>query len=89
MRKPRQFVVTWKSGDDDEILCRVMTGYQLAGLYGFSDCSGDEVLKVWEVYSDGSLIPCEFWGNYYYPMNVLMVHRLGNYEPYEYEWDEH
>lgn len=84
-----KFVVTWKSGFDGEICCKVMTGNQLANLYGFSDCSDDEVLKVWEVYKDGSLIPCEFWGSTYHPKNILMVHRYGNYEPYEYEWPEH
>lgn len=82
-------MVTWKSGCDGETLCNMMDGYQLAWMYGFSDCTDDEVLRVWEPDSKGELIPCEFWGSLHFPKNVLMVHRLGNYEPYEYEWPEH
>lgn len=82
-------MVTWQSGATGGYYEKEMTGSELAKLYGFSDCTGDEVLRVWEVYKDGSLVPCEFWGSCYSPMNVLMVHRFGNYEPYEYEWDEH
>lgn len=86
----KRFVVTYYvGGSSSDLGCKVVTGNQLAEMYGFSDCTGDEIIRVWELYSDGNLIPCEFWGSTYSPMNVLMVHRAGNYEPYEYEWPEH
>lgn len=85
----KNFVVTYRSGCDETVNCAIMTGNQLTNMYGFSDCTGDEILRVWEVYDDGDLVPCEFWSACYAPYNVLYVHRLGNYEPYEYEWPEH
>lgn len=84
----KKFVVTYKS-EFGHTGGKVMTGLELAELYGFSDCSGEEVLRVWEIFDDGSLIPCRFWGSCTVPLNVLYVHRIGNYEPYEYEWPEH
>lgn len=80
----RKFAVTYRY-DNRSAICSVMEGNELARLYGFSDCTDVEVLKIWEVARDGDLVPCWFWGD----RNVLFVHRFGNYEPYEYEWDEH
>lgn len=84
----KKFVVTYKH-EEIGVMCKVMTGSELAMLYGFSDCSDVEVLRVWEVGNDGHLIPCTFWGSYTAPFNYLYVYRIGNYEPYEYEWPEH
>lgn len=84
----KMFVVTYKT-EFGGIECHVMTGNKLAEKYGFSDCSCEEILRVWEVGNDGNLIPCRFWNNWSAPHNVLCIHRLGNYEPYEYEWAEH
>lgn len=80
----RKFVVTYRY-DNGSAVCNVMEGNELAKLYGFSDCTDVEVLRIWEVARDGDLLLCRFWDD----RNVLFVYRLGNYEPYEYEWDEH
>ena len=67
---------------------RSMNGNELAKLYGFSDCTGVDILEVHEIVN-GRKIRCEIWGSCYAPYNVIYVHRFGNYEPYEYEWPEH
>ena len=48
-----QYVVTYRPDYGEPIVCKVMDGTELANLYGFSDCSGVIIKKVWEVNKDG------------------------------------
>lgn len=86
----KKFMVSYKSGMTGSYYEKEMTGGELAELYGFSDCTGDDVLSVCEIMPfDGRLVRCRIWEEYPREHNVLYVHRNGNFEPYEYEWDEH
>lgn len=85
----KTYVVTYIPGDGGKAVCKIMTGNDVAHLYGFSDCFGEEIKHVWEISENGDLIPCVIWGNFHAPMNILNIHRLGNYEPDQYEWPEH
>lgn len=86
----KKFMVAYKSGLDGSYCEKEMTGNELAHLYGFSDCSGDDILSVCEISPfNGRLTHCRIWEEYPRSHNVLYVHRDGNHEPYEYEWEEH
>lgn len=47
-----KYVVTYKT--EFGVGCRIMTGHELAEMYGFSDCSDEEVLFVYRVLEGGS-----------------------------------
>lgn len=81
------YVVTYKD-DDVNVRCAIMTGNQLASLYGFSDCTGFEVLHVYRTMEDGHLYDCPFHGSWKAPLNRLIVNH-GLYDTVEYEWPEH
>lgn len=81
----RKYVVTFRTEPWKSVSVTVWDGNDLAFAYGFFDCTGTEIIKVWAVDSAGNLIPCKFWGD----GNTLFVHRFGDYEPEEYEWPEH
>lgn len=85
----KKFLVAYKCHLDNEFHEKEMTGDELAFMYGFFDCTGNEVLAVSEIMPSGRLISCRIWEEYPRSRNVLYVHRAGNYEPYEYEWPEH
>lgn len=81
------YIVTYKT-EFGGIGCQIMTGQKLAEMYGFSDCSGEEVLFVYRVLEDGNLWKCDFHGSWKAPFNRLIVSR-GCYDTVEYEWPEH
>ena len=82
-----KYIVTYMY-DDEEANCKIMTGDQLAHLYGFSDCFGVKVLHVYKMLGDGHLFDCPFHGSWKAPFNRLYVN-IGIGETVCYEWDEH
>ena len=82
-----KYVVTYKT-EFGGIGCKIMTGQELAEMYGFSDCSGEEVLHVYRTMEDGHLYDCPFHGSWKAPLNRLIVNR-DLYDTVEYEWPEH
>ena len=85
----RKYVITFKIGEREKANCAVMTGNELARTYGFSDCTGIEVLKVWEVQADGNLIECEFGGSVEQPLNWIQIFNPVTMADSWYEWAEH
>ena len=85
--RTEKYVVTYKT-EIGGIGCQIMTGQKLAEMYGFSGCSGDEVLFVYRVLEGGNLWKCDFHGSWKAPFNRLVVNR-GLYDTVEYEWPEH
>lgn len=82
-----KYVVTYKNYDG-EVNCKVMTGHELANMYGFTDCTGYKVISVWRVTESGNLFMCLFYGSWKAPYNRLIVER-GIGDTVIYDWDEH
>lgn len=83
------YIVTYVSGMDDSIVCKVMNGNQIANIYGFSDCTGDKLIGIYEVNVDGSLTKCEFNGSVEAPFNWLLIFNPERMSDSWYEWNEH
>lgn len=70
-------------------VCSVMNGYDLAKLYGFTDCREVDIKHVWKFMPDGDLAEVNIHGSYEAPYNWLIIeNRCGN-EVARYEWPEH
>ena len=82
-----KYVVTYKH-EDGTLNCKVMTGQELANMYGFSDCTGEKVLYVYRVLEGGNLWTCGFHTSWDAPFNRLTIHR-GIGDIVTYEWEEH
>lgn len=71
-----------------DYVCKLVSGQELADLYGFSDCSGDSDFKAWEVQPYGDLKPCLLESANEVPYNrLVIVPLLGNKQVYM--WEEH
>ena len=66
-----------------------MNGTELAKMYGFSDCSGVEIKRVFEVNKDGDLEECKLRDNRQFPYNCLCIQNMENYKVDMYTWPEH
>ena len=84
-----QYVVTYRPEIDEPIVCKVMDGTELANLYGFSDCSGVIIKRVWEVNKDGELEKCVLRDNRKPPYNWLCIQNMENMKVDMYTWNEH
>ena len=71
-----------------DYVCELVSGEKLANLYGFSDCSGDNNFKAWEITANGNLLPVVLHTPTVAPYNRLLIEDVyGQIDIYE--WDEH
>lgn len=83
------YVVSFIPGWSFAPVCRVMTGYELAKMYGFSDCVFVDILHVWKFMRDGDLVEVNFHGNCEAPYNYLVIETFSGHEIERIEWEEH
>ena len=69
----KRYAITSKLGSDDYIYAQVVNGNRLAELYGFSDCTGFELIQAMEVMPDGSFEKVDVCGSITAPFNRLVV----------------
>ena len=85
----KRYAITSKLGTDDYIYARIVNGNRLAEIYGFSDCTGFELINAMELMPDGSFEKVEVHGCTQAPFNRIVV--LNPHTGHEdiFYWDEH
>jgi len=83
------YVVTYRPEIGKPITCKVMNGNELANMYGFSDCTGVEIKRVFEVNKDGNLEIVALRDNRKPPYNWLCIQNMENMKVDMYTWNEH
>ena len=85
----KRYAITSKLGDDGYIYAQVVDGNHLAKLYGFSDCTGFELIQAMEVMPDGSFEKVNVNGSVKAPFNRLVVTNPRTGSEDVFWWDEH
>ena len=85
-----KYVVTYRPGGEDKIICKIMNGIELSTLYGFCDCSGDVILHVYMLTYLGYLFEVDFEVPDDPPFNRMIIRdRDYGVKIAEYTWHEH
>lgn len=85
----KRYAITNKLGNNGYIYAQVVDGNRLAKLYGFSDCTGFELIQAMEVMSDGSFEKVNVRGSVRAPFNRLVVTNPRTGSEDVFWWDEH
>lgn len=83
------YVVSFIPDYSTSPVCRVMTGIELAEMYGFSDCNEVDIKHVWKFMRDGDLVEVDFHGSCKAPFNQLVIETFSGHEIERIEWPEH
>lgn len=85
----KRYAITHKLEKDGYIYAQIVDGNRLAKLYGFSDCTGFDLIQVMEVMPDGTFEKVNVCGSMKAPYNRLFIvnPRTGHEDIFW--WDEH